>query len=161
MVVSFGIDNSNVVLIEDNPMTKERRILLTHPFNYTESVKKNIFDIKQKLVEFFPKFEFVEAVERNLTPEEILEADADLVALLEETHTDYKRTWYRVEKVLLLQDKVVVRNMTTNKCHVRKARCPVSVLIRNIRFNLPASEQGDYFFRKSDFLKDVQEKLEA
>ena len=161
LVVSFGVDNSSVVLIEDNPITKERRILLTHTFDYSESVKKNIFDIKQKLIEFFPKFEFVQTVERSLTPEEILEADADPVELLEEKHIDYERTWYRIEKVLLLQDKVVVRNLTTNKCHVRKARCPVSVLIRNVRFNLAPSEQGLHFFKKTDFLKEVEEKLEA
>jgi len=160
IVVTFGVSDTQVVIVDEHPFTKEKRIILTYNFNYVESVKKNIFNIKQELKAFFPTFTFVNAVEKEYSPEEILESDEDPVVLLDEKRYSFQPTVYRIEKVLLLQDKLVVRDMNTNVAYLMKARCPVSVLVRNIRFSVPENEKGVYFFKKVDTLKPVEEKNE-
>ena len=160
IVVTFGVNDTQVVIVEEHPFSKEKRIILTYTFNYVESVKKNIYNIKQQLKDYFPTFTFVNAVEKEYSPEEILESDQDPLTMLDEKQYNFEPTEYRIEKVLLLQDKLVVRDMNTNTAYLMKARCPVSVLVRNIRFSIPDSEKGIYFFKKVDILKVVDEKNE-
>lgn len=139
----------------------EKTLALRYVFDFTKSVKENIFNIRLRLVkEWYPLMEQRTYEDHHYNPTEL----NAMVERGEITLNDIGPgglkvpmtvTW-RIERVLVLKDELFVRNITTGELFHYRTRMPVSILLRKLLPMTPL-KRWELFREKAVFIRQMEE----
>lgn len=176
LLLTYIITEHSVKIYEYNKFedlmshdTSKYTYLLEYSFDFTKEVKENIADIKQALLYLYPIIKQELNVKENLTAKErndLVESGKMSIDEAAEAKRDtVETTSYRIEKVIIERDEVIMTNLSNNEVYRYKIKIPVSIFMKKIRFQIPPTEQFTYFKSKSDFigkisLKEDQDKVD-
>lgn len=127
--------------------------ILNYELDFTQNIKTNIYRIKQILIEkYFPMMKEIKEIEIEASTEEISELLRDSkITLKEVTYTGYRKKQivnWRIEKIITLQDELVVRNMNTNDVFVFKLKMPSTAALSKITEENNLEKRWDFFNSK-------------
>lgn len=162
ILISFTTTPYGVNIYEekdwDHP--NEGNLIYSYEFNFNKSVKENIKDIKDYLLEnIYPIiYEFV-TCEEDYTAEELNELvssgdinfdDVDSAKKIKEETIPW-----RIEKIIIVRDEIFIRNLESNRCFRYKMRMPVTIFLKKMREDKNSDKIFDLFLRKSIMLNEI------
>lgn len=142
----------------------QKSLALTYRFDFSLSVKENIFEIRKDLVKnWYPIMEQVTYREKSYSPQELNamvergEIDIDDVSsnMFREPYT----VSHRVEKSVIVDNTLLVRNLDTKELHQYRLRMPVATFVRRIN-DMTYKERWELFEQKSRYERTIQENPE-
>ena len=162
LYVSYDVTPSGVTIYEYKDNAERKEAILQYDFDFTKSVKENIFQIRQKLMENnYP-------VMMEVGKEEVIYSSEDLNDLIssgkisindvtEKGGVVYdKKTPWRIEKVIVQRDQLFVRNLSTNEVKRFKLKIPSTLFINRILNEISdMSERFNFFKEKSKYIGDA------
>lgn len=160
ILVSYAITDSFVTIYGYNDV-KESKKLFGYPFDFTKSVKENIKDIKDILVQ--KHYPVMVQVDTNALPlsakerTELVEKGMTVEDALAATNVVSSHREWRIEKVIVLRDELFVRNMYQNRLFRYKMKVPVTIFLKKVRTNFTPEESWEYFTNKSVRLNEVRD----
>lgn len=165
MLISFFVTPDGVRIYEGDSGSPDCKVALYKLFDYSKSVKENIKDIKDYLLEHhYPKFSTIVTEKRELTQDDVRELmDKGLSAseILEVNVKEVSRkVTYRVEKVIIMRDELFLRNLETGRCYRYKMKTPVSIFLRTYREAKDKDTVFPLFAAKSIFLNEIYDNYE-
>ncbi len=142
----------------------KKKKLFDFNFDFTKDVKSNIYDIRQKLInEYYPTMIQVVEYEQKFTTEELnyMVSSGD-VAFEDITPNggviETKETTWRIEKVIMQEDKLIIRNLTTNKTKRFRLKIPCTYFLKRILNEIiNPYDRWKYFDNKSKLISDGYE----
>jgi hypothetical protein len=110
--------------------------ILEYPFDYSKSVKENIFEIKKILVkDYFPKFCITEKREVEVSKEVLQEkyekGEISIDNLLEYKEFEIKEVWFTLEKIIYKRDELFLINEEGERFHY-KMKMPVIYFVKGL-----------------------------
>ena len=135
---------------------------LTYKIDYSLPVKKNIFYVKNLLLEYFPVFKYVEMKERKATAEETEEMINNGMSVdqaLTQTIKTKKELTYRIQRILIDKDEIFIycKELDREFRYKMKSRLPLSLFLTKIKNKEYEDlyELGNIFFDNSIFLDTI------
>lgn len=140
-----------------------RKKLFTAHFDFEKSVKQNIHEIHEVLLQFFPTIIKTEIQEKKLNPKELNEMVLSGKLSLEEapnyTEINSVATMWRIEKIYPKKDEIRIRNLTEGQAYSYHINMPSSTFIKNLHDDVLSKEDaGELFFRKATLNNDSVNK---
>jgi hypothetical protein len=156
--VLISFDNLTIegVFIQEKGTNKS----LNYKFDHTKSVKQNIKEIKDWLVEntypimiqekkYYEDYT-TEELEKIISESSIIPEQA--VCLKKEIHETIK---WRINKILVKKDELFITNLNTDKQYRFKLSMPSTILLRNLRDKWTPTYAFQMFQQKSEMLNEI------
>jgi hypothetical protein len=126
------------VHLKENDEDKDPKVLFEYVFDYSISVKRNIHNIKMKLVEeFYPVM--IESFEEEVeVPAEELNKmienkEIEISDIKGRGFVRKKEVGWRIERIIIYRDEAFVRNLEIDKIYKFKLKMPVTKFLRKIK----------------------------
>lgn len=144
-------------LIKDETTGKS----LSYVFDFSLSVKENIFIIKEWLLkECYPIMIEEYEIKEEYTPDELREMDENNInidsLIMQGKHIKVSNL-YRIEKVIVIMDHIFVRDLQTDKLTMWKMNMPVSIFLKSMRQKWNQQYAWQVFKDKAVFVKNMEE----
>jgi hypothetical protein len=169
---------SKAPLFLHNPIITEKGVALYHyvgenyqkkklfdfNFDFTKDVKSNIYDIRQQLIQkYYPTMVQIIKYEQKFTTEELnyMVSSGD-IAFEDITPNggviETKETKWRIEKVIMKADEIIVRNLETNKTKRFRLKIPCTFFLKKILNEIKDPyDRWKYFDNKSRLISEGYE----
>ena len=128
-------------------------LLLEFPFDYSKSVKENIFRIRESLVQFhYPRFIISKQTEvqpdTGTLASKYESGEISVDELLNYKEFKVTETEYIIERVIYMRDELFIRNESTDTLERYKMKMPVTYFLKGLiqgEYDSP----GEFFLKKS------------
>jgi len=142
----------------------KKKKLFDFNFDFTKDVKSNIYDIRQKLInEHYPIMIQVVKYEQKFTTEELncMVSRGD-ISLKDITPSggiiQEKEVKWRIEKVIMKVDELIIRNLVTNEIKRFKLKIPCTYFLKKILNDITdPRNRWKYFDNKSKLVSEGYE----
>lgn len=160
IVISYATDDIGVTVVHENSGKK-----YFYPWDYALPIKTFIHDIKRDLIaNHYPRLIRTVIVERPLTVEEQADSIANGTKLedVSNTITETVTEHYRIDKVLILKDEVVLVNEETLQQFTYKMKTSAFSYLRNYRTGKfsDIEEASRVFFKDSTLLNELNRAVD-
>lgn len=150
------------VYVHPDPNSPEhKKLAVKHEFDYSLSVKENIFEVRKKLVrDYYPLILTFDEIEEKNSPEELnAMVERGEITVDDIVPGAFRKTievWWRIERVLIMKDELFIRDMRTGYVYQYRIKMPVSIFLRRI-YEKSYKERGELFASKSVFIRKIDE----
>ncbi len=130
--------NKVIIYSYKNLGSKDKEKLFEFEFDYSKDVKENIYEIRKTLSEeYYPLMTQVKEVEKEYSPEVLNQMISEGKASLDNVTPSGKLleteiTKWRIEKVVIGDDTILLRNLNDNKVYIAHLRMPVTTFLKTI-----------------------------
>lgn len=154
----------HIFLHSDSNDLSSKSLILTHRFNFSKSVKGNIFDIRKELVRnWYPLMEQLSYRDVSYSPQELNAMVERGEISIDDVSSNMFREPYivthRVEKSIVTDNKLLVRNLDTKALHQYRLKMPVATFVRRIN-NMTYRERWELFEQKAVYERTIDENPE-
>lgn len=150
MFLSFYVADTYVGVMDSlDPLNLKE--INRYKLDYSQSVEENVFLVGEDLKRLFPRLIQKEKTEEKYSPEELNEMVIAGIISLDEATTLVKEkiTHWRVDKVFIKKDEILLTNLVTLNKHIFNLKTPVSVFLKHIlEGNYKPEKAGGLFFSK-------------
>jgi hypothetical protein len=154
----------NGVSIYMNESEENKNLLFSSKFDFSKTVKENIKDIKDILLEkFYPQFQITKKEYVEYSAEELNEfatSGKDPMSYLDAKKEVISKEVWRIEKIITMRDELFIRNLNENRCYRYKLRSPVTIFLRQYREATNKEALFTTFLNKSIFLNEIYDDYE-
>jgi len=165
MLIEFVMEEGSISINEvlENGKLK---FLFNYDINYNLDIKESIHQIKTSLLEFYPIIIDKEVKEESYSAMELNHLIEIGEISIEDNLEDYKKivtsiVEWRIEKIIVMKDEVIIRSLDTDTLYRYKMNIPVTVFLRNFRDCNDDDRQERYykiFKNKADLIEEVYEE---
>lgn len=130
--------NKVIIYSYKNLNNPEKFKLFEYEFDYGKDVKENIYEIRKLLSEnYYPKMIQIQEVEKDYEKEELNKMISEGKASLDNVTPSGKLLEteiieWRIEKVVIGDDTILLRNLKDNKVYIAHLRMPVTTFLKTI-----------------------------
>jgi hypothetical protein len=157
LFLSYDLNDEGVTIYkyleDDNGEDSKKEKLFTYSFNFNQSDKQNIYEIKQLLFKFYPIMIEEKIIEVDATP-----AELNILIQNKEITTEditekgyYKKinyTWV-IDKVIYQYDNIFIRGIENKTRYNYKMKVPVIPFLKKFLEGEDPKEIFNYFHEKS------------